>query len=63
MVSHIHYNLNPNKDFIVVFTSNFITCFIEIHLYAFKVTSGMKSSQLLVYLGEVNTYTKYWASR
>ena len=50
MVSHIHYNLNPNKDFIVVFASNFITCFIEIHLYAFKVTSPLREWNLVNYL-------------
>ena len=27
MVSHKHYNLNANEDFVITFTSKFITCF------------------------------------
>ena len=35
MVSHIHQNLNANENFVISFTSKFITCFIDIHLHAF----------------------------
>ena len=47
MVSHIHYNLNANEDFVIPFTSKFITCYIQLHAFGF--TSGIKS-QLIVYL-------------
>ena len=49
MVSHIHYNLNANENFVVFFTSVYITCFVDIHLHAFGFTSGMES-QLIAYL-------------
>ena len=49
MMSHIHYNLNVDEDFLIVFTSKFITCFIDIHLHASGFTSGMKS-QSIAYL-------------
>ena len=29
MVSHIHYNLNAHEDFVISFTSKFITSFID----------------------------------
>ena len=50
MVRHIHYNLNVDEDFLTVFTSKFITCFIDIHLQAFGFTSGMKSQSIALLL-------------
>ena len=35
MVSHIHYNLNANEDFVISFASKVITSFIHNHLHAF----------------------------
>jgi hypothetical protein len=40
MVSHMHYNLDANKYFVIFFTFKLITCFIDIHLYALGFTSG-----------------------
>ena len=42
MVSHIHYNLNANEDFVISFISKFITCFIDIQLHVFGFNLGMK---------------------
>ena len=47
MVSHIHYNLSANEDFVMLFTSKFIICFIAIHLHDLSFTSGMKSQSIL----------------
>ena len=50
MVSHIHYNFNANKEFLIYFTSKFITSFIDIHVHAFGFTSGMKSLSIVCLL-------------
>ena len=59
MVSHMHYNLNANnEDFVIYLTSKFITCFIDIHLHALDLTSGLKF-QRVAYLLREREY-KYW---
>ena len=61
MVSHIHYNLNANEDFVVFFTSKFIECLIDIHLHAFGFISGLNSQSITYLLREVDIYIKFWA--
>lgn len=36
MISCIHYNLNAIEDFVILFTSKFIICFIDIDLHVFS---------------------------
>ena len=43
MVSHIHCYLNATEKFVILFTSKFITSFIDIHLHAFDLTLGLGS--------------------
>ena len=75
MVSHIHYNLNADEDFVISSISKFIACFIDIHLHAFSFTSRLES-QWIVYLlrgsehiyrvlglkGEVQSIWDLWTS-
>ena len=47
MVSHIHYNLNANEDFVISFTSKLIIYMVYWHSFtAFGFTLGMKSQSI-----------------
>ena len=52
MVSYIQNNVDTNEDFVIFFTSNFITCFIDFHLHAFGFNSGIKSQSIACLLRE-----------
>ena len=61
MVSHIHYNLNANsEDFVIFFTSKFITCFIDFHLHAFNLTSGLNFQSIAYLLRESEHNIEFW---
>lgn len=51
-VSHFHYNLDANEDFVISVTSKFITYFIDIHSHVFGLTMGIKSQPIAYLLKE-----------
>jgi hypothetical protein len=53
MVSHKYYNLDACEDFVILLTSNSITCFID------NYTLGMKSLINLLG-GSEHTYIAFW---
>ena len=59
MVSHIHYNSNANKDFVISFPFKLVTCFIDIHSYAFDFTLGMKSQSIAYLLKKISLDTEF----
>ena len=40
MISHIHHNLNVNEDFVMLFTSKFMTCFFDNSFTCFQFHFG-----------------------